>query len=78
MTKSEVARIREQIELEYQASQRVLTGFTPTARHEFISKRQENIAGYFRDLTKYMSEEEAIVVVLSAENGISGGGHASV
>jgi hypothetical protein len=78
MNQSEVARLREKIELEYQASQRVLTGFTPTARHDFITKRQENIAGYFQDLTRYMSKEEAILLVVNAENGLSGESNASL
>lgn len=78
MTQSEVARLRRQIELEYEAVNRVFTGYTPTARHDFISARQENIANYFQDLTKYMSLEEAIVFVLNAENGSSGESNASL
>lgn len=69
MAESEIARITRQIELEYEASKRTFTGFTPTARHAFITARQENIAGYFDDLTHFMTAEEAMNVVLSAENG---------
>jgi hypothetical protein len=72
MLESEVARIRRQIELEYEASSRPFTDFTPITRHDFISARQENIAKYFQDLTQYMSQEEAITIVLNAENGLSG------
>ena len=78
MNKSEVARLREQIELEYQACQRLLTGFTPTARHDFITKRQENIARYFQDLTRYMSAEEAIMFVANVENGVNGESNVSL
>ena len=66
--KSEVARLREQIALEYQASQRVFTDFTPTAQHEYISKRQENIAGHFEELTKHMSPEEAMLLILQIDD----------
>ena len=78
MNKSEVARLREQIALEYQASQRLLTGFTPTARHDFITKRQENIARYFQDLTRYMSAEEAIIFVANVGNGVNGESNVSL
>ncbi|HEY0757359.1 MAG TPA: hypothetical protein VGD98_25625 [Ktedonobacteraceae bacterium] len=44
MADSDVARIRRQIALEYEASRRVFADFTTTAMHEFITKRQENIA----------------------------------
>jgi hypothetical protein len=65
--KSEVARIRERIACEYEAANRVFTGFTPTARHEFITRRQENIATCFAELRQYMSPEEAVMVVVQAE-----------
>lgn len=68
--KSEVARIRKQIELEYQASQRVFTDFTPTARHEFITKRQENIGVCFEELSKLMPPEEAIAMVAETLNAL--------
>ena len=56
--KSEVARLREQIELEYQATQRVFTDFTPTAKHEYITKRQENIGVCFEELKKLLLQEQ--------------------
>lgn len=67
---SEVARIRAQIELEYQATQRMFTDFTPTARHDFIIKRQENIAVCFEDLKKLMPPEEAIVILAETLDAI--------
>ena len=74
--KSEVARLREQIAREYQASRRVFTDFTPTARHEYITKRQENIAVHYEELKKHMSPEEAMLLVMQIDNeahGISSG-----
>lgn len=61
--KSEVARLREQIALEYEAAQRGLTGLAATARHQFITKRQENIGACFEKLSKIMPSEEAIAIV---------------
>jgi hypothetical protein len=54
MTQSEVAHQREQIRLEWDANQRVLTDFTSTARHKYIAKRQENIGAYYEEITRYM------------------------
>jgi hypothetical protein len=78
MSQSEVARIREQIELEYQAAQQVFTGFTPTGRHAFITKRQENIGACFEELKQYLSPEEAIKVVIQAEVAVCTKGEAHV
>jgi hypothetical protein len=70
MNKSEVAQLRERIELEYQAAHRVFTDFTLTARHEFITKRQENIAVCFDELTKHISPEDAMALIIQVENQI--------
>lgn len=68
MSQSEVARIRERIALEYQASQRIFTDFTPTAKHAYITKRQENIGACFEELSKLLSPQEAIVIVSETLN----------
>ena len=44
MSESEVAHIREQIACEYQSAQFVFEGFTSTGKHEFLTKRQENVS----------------------------------
>ncbi len=75
--KSEVARLREQIELEYQATQRMFTSFTPTARHEFIIKRQENIAVCFEELKKLVPPEEAIGILAEALDPLQSSGFSS-
>ncbi len=62
--KSEVAQLRELIALEYQAARRVFTDFTPTTRHEFIIKRQDNIAAYFEELKKHMSPKDAMELII--------------
>jgi hypothetical protein len=63
MSQSEVSRIRTQIELEYQSTNFVFNGFTPTARHEYITRKQENIAGYFEELQLHISPEEAMKLI---------------
>lgn len=68
--KSEVARLREQIRLEYEASQRIFTGFTATAQHQYITKRQENIGACFERLRELMPSEEAIAVLAETLNSL--------
>ena len=70
MSQSEVSRLREQIELEYQACRRVFTDFTPTAQHEYITKRQENIEACFQELKKEIGAEAAIGVLIQAEQAV--------
>ncbi len=70
---SDIARLREQIELEYQASRRVFTDFTPTAQHAYITKRQENIEACYQDLKKYVSPEEAVGILIQAEQAVYDG-----
>jgi len=61
---SEVARIRQQIADEYAAADRVFHGFAETAQHAYITARQENIALYFEKLTQYMSQEDAMHMLM--------------
>ncbi len=69
MSESEVARIRQQIAAEYQSVQRVFEDFTPTGKHEFLTKRQENIARHFEELTQHMSREEAMETMIQLSSG---------
>ena len=73
MSQSEVARLREQIELEYQACSRVFADFTPTAQHEYITKRQENIEACFQELKKEIGAEAAMGVLIQAEQAVQEG-----
>jgi hypothetical protein len=65
--KSEVARIREQIAREYQSAQQIFDGFTPTAKHEYLTKRQENLEMYFEELKKHISLEDAMQIFMQVE-----------
>ena len=58
--KSEVARLRRQIDLEYAAAQQGLIGLASgTARHDFINARLQQVAVYHEHLTTQVGEEEA-------------------
>jgi hypothetical protein len=58
-SKSEVARIRALIALEYEAVQQGMKGMATTARHDFIRQRQQTILCYIRDLSGIIGESEA-------------------
>ena len=65
--KSEVARIKRQIELEYEAAQRGMYGFAAGAtKHEFINARVENIGRYHEKLKTLVSEREATKALAEA------------
>jgi hypothetical protein len=56
---SEVARLLHQIDLEYEAAKRAMTGFSQTAKHEFITARYNNVGIIQDELAKHLGEEEA-------------------
>lgn len=59
-SKSEVARIKRQIELEYEAAMRGLYGFAAgAAKHEFITARMENMGRCHEKLVTLVGEQEA-------------------
>lgn len=68
MSQSEIARIREQIALEYQSAQFVFSGFSAVGKHEFLTKRQERIALHFEELKKHMSTEQAMQILIEESN----------
>ena len=61
--KSEVARILEQISLEYEAAQRVMYGFAAGAgKHQYISARMEKM-GHLHSQLREIVGESAIEMV---------------
>lgn len=59
--KSEVARVLEQIELEFQAAQRGLYGLAfGTAKHEFITSKMEKMGKLHEKLQTMVGEEQAV------------------
>jgi hypothetical protein len=59
MAQSEVARLMQQMALEYQAAQRALESVALTATHEFITKRMENMSSIRDELARHVGEEAA-------------------
>jgi hypothetical protein len=61
---SEVARLRRQIDEEYQAACRGLHGLAEgSARHEFINKKMQNIQAAHELLAGLIGKEEAMELV---------------
>jgi hypothetical protein len=64
MSQSEVARLLNQIEQEYQASKRGLEGLASgTARHDFINQKTENIGKHHERLVELVGSEQAITLI---------------
>ena len=55
--KSEVAQLLEQIEVEYLAAQRGLTGFAESAKHEFITTRMEHMGQLHEHLRAIVGDD---------------------
>lgn len=54
---SDVAKLLYQIELEYIAAQRGLSGLSETARHAFITARMEQMGKLHEDLREVVGED---------------------
>lgn len=63
---SEIARLREQIEREYEAAQGGLTQFAQCARHDFIEARMRNITVCHQRLRTIVGSEEADTIMVQA------------
>ena len=64
---SEVARIKRQIELEYEAAQRAMYGFAAGAgKHAFITARMENMGRCHEQLVTLVGEQEAVKALAQA------------
>jgi len=61
---SEVARLRTQLEQEYEAMLRGLHGLASgTARHTFIRARMDNVSNYQASLAQYVGDADAALIV---------------
>lgn len=61
---SEVARLREEIELQMQAMQRAMHGFaTGSTRHAFIRARMERIGQVHSALARSVGERDADQII---------------
>lgn len=60
---SEVARLLEQINEEYEAAQRGMSGFAyGSAKHDFITARMENVGRLHTELQAIVGEEAIALV----------------
>jgi hypothetical protein len=58
--KSEVARLRQQIEEELEAMQRGFSGYAAgTARHDFIRARMDQLGSHQDELAEYIGDTNA-------------------
>jgi hypothetical protein len=65
---SEVARILEQIRLEYEAGMNGLSGLTQGgSRHSFITARMENMGKLQEELEKLIGDDATVLVVNALE-----------
>ncbi|MEO8970939.1 MAG: hypothetical protein ABI406_04970 [Ktedonobacteraceae bacterium] len=68
---SEVARLMQQITLEYEAAGRGLNGLAQgTALHTFINAKQERIGACHEALQQIVGKAEAIKLVVTAMNQV--------
>jgi hypothetical protein len=65
---SEVARLLAQIEAEYLAAQRGLTGFAEGAKHAAITARMEKIGKLHEHLQEIVGEDAIKLIVERIEN----------
>lgn len=76
MSNSEIAHLREQIELACEAAKRGMADFGITASHEMINARMEKLGGqiqtYHRQLANLVGEQQASQVVAETYRTIVG------
>src|SRR5947209_10561633 len=70
MSKSEIARLRQQIELESAAMKLALYGFAAVGKHEFISHKYDAIGKCQEQLERLVGEEKASDITIESYNHI--------
>jgi hypothetical protein len=68
--RSEVARLLQCIDEQYQAVQRMFTEPAITAPHAFITARQEQIASYVEQLREQVGDQQAFALLNSASSQV--------
>ena len=64
MSNSDVSRIRQQIQAEYEAAQQGLHGLASgTSRHDFINARMENLGRLHEQLSASIGPDDAIALI---------------
>jgi hypothetical protein len=62
---SEVARLKQQIEVECEAMKLAMTGFRMTASHDVINRQYEQLGEYYESLGKLIGEKQAVEVLIA-------------
>ena len=72
MEQSEVARLLQQIDLEYSAAKEALTGLAcGAAQHDFITARMERLNSYHEELSSHVGVQEASRLLVEHLEAIS-------
>ena len=73
--KSAMARLMRQIDMEYEAAEQAMHGFSAgTARHDFINARMENVGMCYQELRQMVGDQQAGALLLQAEQARSSNG----
>lgn len=67
---SEVARMRQQIDLEIEALQRIMSGFAVVASHEIIQSHYDRIGVCHEELVPLIGEEKATDILCEGMNSL--------
>ncbi len=62
--RSEVARLRQQIEEESEAMRLALYGLATVAKHEFITRKYEAIGAFQEELSAHLGEQQATQIMV--------------
>jgi len=63
---SEIARLKQQIELECEAMRLAITGFRTTASHDIINHRFDQLGEHYQQLNELIGQQAAIEMVIAA------------
>jgi len=66
---SEIARLKQQIELETSAMRLAMTGFRTSASHEIINHQMDRLGQQYEQLEGLIGEQAAIETVIAALGG---------
>ena len=66
---SEVARLKAQLDAEYQAARLAMTGYAEVARHEYITTRMERMGALHEELRGLVGDEKATEALVKALDG---------
>lgn len=69
---SEVARLRQQIELECEAMRLALSGYAVVASHEIIDQKYNALGKYQEALGRLVGDEDALRVVIETYEKVVG------